>query len=243
MGVVVTFQGFTPPAREDGEAWANALVFESASEAGPWTQIDTVQLSPVDVDPSAPVERNFTTEEGTLEQGWYYIQYEDANGDLSSDSPPIFNSPAANYAYLPSLAEVGARLRNRTRDDGGNLVGTFNANTEPTGPQANHLIQIAATDVADVIGVSLDESLYQTARSAVSLRAAMLIELTYFDDQVQTGRSPYQQLKEMFDDKMKTLTKAVEQVSRGELPGAVDDGALALGDGFPETAIGMEFPW
>lgn len=160
--------------------------------------------------------------------------------------------------YTPTVADIGAILRARTKTASGSEAGTFNpANadagdqTRPNAEQVTSLIEDVVADVQAEFGVDIpdaegdDPDLYRkSVRRFGALGVAMLVELTYFPEQVATGRSPYAQLKQLYDDRRKRLLGAL-------FPGGDDGGAgplapgegLPSGGGFPTTAIGMETPW
>jgi hypothetical protein len=102
-------------------------------------------------------------------------------------------------SFIPSVDDVGAILRTRTKDNFGNELGTFTEDTRPTDQQCLTLIGQAYDDVVGVIDDDIPETSFRDARSAIALRAAMLVELSFWPDQVPLGRSPYAQLKELFD--------------------------------------------
>ena len=101
MSVVITFEDFTPSPRFDNIAWEDARIEEAPEQDGPWTTIDTIALSPVDVDPSDPASRNFTTSNGTDTGLWYRIIFVDGNAAESQPTIPLINTQA-----LPDLDET-----------------------------------------------------------------------------------------------------------------------------------------
>jgi hypothetical protein len=123
--------------------------------------------------------------------------------------------PTADWAL--TLRDVGARLRSRTLDSHMTEQGTFTADTRPTATQVNDLMPQALGDVAVATGSDLPSKYWEAARSVAALRTALLIELTYYPEQINTGRSPYAQLKELYDDALKALVKAV--ADEQEVPG------------------------
>lgn len=123
--------------------------------------------------------------------------------------------------WTPTVDAVGAILRTRTRDRNGNEIGTFNEDTVPTGDQVVSLITTAAGDLALAVGPDLPEAVWQQASSVATYRAAMLVEITFFPEQVALGRSPYPQLRELYLDALKDLRVAVDAAG-GDLPGATD---------------------
>lgn len=111
--------------------------------------------------------------------------------------------------WSPDLEDVGALVRVRTKPiDGQTATGTFTSNTRPTDQQVEQLIIQAVGYVEAAIG-TLAEDLYDRAEHVAAIYAAMLVELSYFPEQVNTDQSPYEKLKELFDGAMSGLLGAV----------------------------------
>lgn len=153
--------------------------------------------------------------------------------------------------FAPSADVVGAILRTRTKDTNGNEIGTFDENTRPNGVEVASLILQGAGDLALAVGTpDLPDTLWDSARTVAAYRTACLIELTYFPEQVAAGRSPYAQLKELYDESLKALVAAyavwvAEQESPGVAPG---DPAFAFPTGQTplDTLLGLptgDVPW
>jgi len=113
MAEVVTFVNFRPPVRYDGIPWTQAQIEESVASDGVYTLLETKTLTPVDVDPSHPGARSFTTELGTDINYWYRITFVDGTGDTSQPTTPIQNVPgsvaaptATAYATVEELAQI-----------------------------------------------------------------------------------------------------------------------------------------
>lgn len=119
--------------------------------------------------------------------------------------------------WEPTLDRVGALLRTRTKDTNGNELGTFTAATKPTDAEAQELLDQAVADLAAVIGEDIPAGAFTQAEGIAAIAGACLIELSFFPEQINTGRSPYNQLKDMYDDRLKTLVKLI-QVSGGTTP-------------------------
>lgn len=156
--------------------------------------------------------------------------------------------------FTPTVDMVGAILRARTKTAGGSEVGTFNSETRPTDVEVQDLAQTAVADLMDAVGPDIadapgdDPDAYRNgAKRLAALGTAMLVELTYWPEQVATGRSPYAQLKTLYDDRLKRLVGLLFPGSGDAGSGGAGAGpgaeALPSGGGFPTTAIGMEFPW
>lgn len=161
--------------------------------------------------------------------------------------------------YTPAVADVAAIIRARTKTAGGAEAGTFNPadapeqdRTRPTAEGVQSIINSTIGDLTAAFGADIpdapgdDPALYRTGvRQLAALGAALDVELTYFPEQVATGRSPYAQMKTRYDDRLKRLTGVIFPSSSG------GDGGGGLGaqvpspsaGGFPTTAIGMEQDW
>lgn len=209
---VVSLQNYTPSPRFDGSAWTKALIQESPHEAGPWTTIANITLSPVDTDPENPKPRSFTVD-GTIDSGWYRVIFSNTSGTEQEASLPLNN--ILNYA--PSVSQIATLLWARTKDNAGN-VGAFTANTRPTYDQVAELIGSAVNTLSLRIGDVVPDKLVDEARRLASFRTAMLIELGYFPEQVNRGTSPYEQYKDLWEEgygdgtgkKPGTLVQALE---------------------------------
>ena len=224
MSFVVSLQGTRPTPRYDGEAWTSARIEEASLASGPWTAIEAFTLVP-DPDPTRPAERDFTTDQATLAAGWYRVVFTNASGDQSAPTDPVY--AGAPLGYRPSVAQVGNLLRARTVDRNNNELGTFTADTRPTDAQVEGLIDQATGAVAAVIGAEVPNLLRGQAADVVARRVAMLIELSYFPEQIPTGRSAYEQYRTLYADDLKALTVAVREAESGQEVGPSDDGRLA----------------
>lgn len=109
MAQVITFEDYTPPARFDSLPWTQVRIEEAATATGTWATIDTINLSPLDTDPSDPAVRSFTTENASdTPDLWYRVVFLDAASDESQPSTPIQNSAStvAPYATVSELARI-----------------------------------------------------------------------------------------------------------------------------------------
>jgi hypothetical protein len=115
----------------------------------------------------------------------------------------------------PSVLDVAALLRARTKDSNGMEVGTFNDDTRPTSAQVLTLIDQAVADVQAWLGPNPPPELAAAARVAASLEVACLIELSYYPEQVRSQRSAFPEYKQLLDDK----TNQLQEAARGLQPG------------------------
>lgn len=209
----LNFRDYVPEARYDNLPWTVLKVEESPAKIGPWTEILSQALVPLDADPKHPQARAFSVTTA-LVNGWYRIKWLDAGGDYIY-TDPLQNTPPDAVEYLPSLSEVGITTLGRTRDDVGNATGTFTATTMPTDDQVKLLTLYAGDDVRRKIGTDIPDDLRDDARRLVALRTAMLIELTMFGSEVATDRSPYPQFKDLYKELLADVMNSVAREEAG----------------------------
>lgn len=121
--------------------------------------------------------------------------------------------------WTPSLESVGSLLRARTVDTNSNELGTFTANTRPTANQVEDIIVIAVDEVDVALAVDVPQGLWGAAGSLATYRAAMLIELSYFPEQVGTARSPYEHYERLYDMGLKRLVAKLNDPTPANGPG------------------------
>lgn len=116
--------------------------------------------------------------------------------------------------WTPSVQDVANILRARTINKNGGEVGTFNATTRPTDTEVQGLIDQSNNDVMDAIGqiTEVPVNLVNNASSLITIGAAMMVEISYFPEQVGVGRSPYAQLAKQYSDKLTRLQNAIVSV-------------------------------
>lgn len=131
------------------------------------------------------------------------------------------------------MRDVGGILRTRTKDDHGNELGTFTDSTRPTAAQVAERLGSATNDVAEAVGMEVPAALVGRARSVAALGAALEIELSFFPEQIGTGRSPYEQLKVLYDDRLRRLVTAAQS-------GGDEDAGTGADAGGPSYAF---VPW
>lgn len=121
-----------------------------------------------------------------------------------------------------AVADVGALLRARTVDDTGHEVGTFTQHTRPTDVQVSAILSGSVSSLAVDVGVDIPQSLWGAAARAITLDAAMMVELTYFPESVNREDSAFNRLKQLRDERWLSLVKAAEDaLAEGEGSDAV----------------------
>lgn len=154
----------------------------------------------------------------------------------------------AEATFKPTVAEVAALIRARTKIPGGGEAGTFNDVTRPTQTEVEAIIEQAVDHVAGAIGGEpCNAQLKQSATAAASMLAAVIIETSYWPEQAEARGSAAARLEKLFDSRMKSLTSAVAEECGGQGTGGSEDGgnsgAVAAGsfhDGYP--LIGRDYP-
>lgn len=120
--------------------------------------------------------------------------------------------------YTPDVQQVANVIMSRTVDQYGNVTGTFSGTTKPTDTQVTNITTQIAQRIADVIGDDIPPQLFESGKGVVAERVAMQIELDFFSDQVNTGRSIYPQLKDQYDADLKNLLKQIQLIGEGADP-------------------------
>ena len=91
-------------------------------------------------------------------------------------------------------AMVATLLRARTKDQGGRELGEWTDETRPTLTQVDEAITLATDTVTAKVGAPSEAAAGPFA-TAVVYEAACMIEKSHFPEQVESGRSPYDQLR------------------------------------------------
>jgi hypothetical protein len=122
-----------------------------------------------------------------------------------------------SLAYEPSIRDVSAVLRARTKDKYGN-EGEFNADTRPTGEQVALLIGMATSHITTRYGKDLPDEYWDSANYVITLLAAKLVEISYYPEQINAERSPYIQINALYQEMLAQLDAGLEDVIA--VPGA-----------------------
>lgn len=152
-------------------------------------------------------------------------------------NPSLIGADGDLRELLPDVDAVGALLHDRTVDDDSAEVGTFTANTRPTASDVRSLIAEAANDVAMAVGTKFtDAKQRRAARSLITLGASLLVELSFFRDQLRNDSEAYDRAKDLYDERTKRLIEAVaESGEGGDGDSVATHGFLPTGT-FPDPA-------
>jgi hypothetical protein len=206
---VVTFEGFRPSPRYDSLPWTHVTIDESLLRPGPYLPIDDIPLSPLDADPTNPSARSFTSDSAQFPSGWYRVTFLDAAGKQQPVEEVERNAERTNY--MPTVGDVGLVLRARTKDSNGVEQGTFTDDTRPTDDAVAGIIEKAADEVLPEIGLDIPDVLWKSAANLISIKTAMMVELSYFPEQIRTDKSPYRELKDLYTTDLASLIVGIKE--------------------------------
>lgn len=125
----------------------------------------------------------------------------------------------ATLDYTPTVQQVARHLRARTRGPSGAEVGTFDNTTVPTDEQVEAIIDMAMPFVSGMLG-DVPEGCSAGAQSLAALKAAEMVEISYFPEQLQPGGT-VQALRALYADLLPSVQSCV---SGGGTGGGGDDG-------------------
>lgn len=142
--------------------------------------------------------------------------------------PP--DPPDPDTFYPPTVDDVGALLRARTQDSHDDELGTFTDDTRPTAEEVQIIIAQATSIVLGRTGkmdsppMTCDTApdLRTNAQTAITMLAVMLVELSYFPEQVRSDRSAFEDYRSLWNDTMTALIDAAAECRGGEV--IPDDG-------------------
>lgn len=151
----------------------------------------------------------------------------------------------ATLAYTPTVKDVARHLRARTRAPSGVEVGTFDSTTTPTEEQVEGMIDLARPFITGALG-TVPAGCFDGARSLWALKAAELVEISYYPEQLAPGGT-VSALRALYADLLPAVISCVAGAGEGggsdDLDNAppsscfydvVDfDGSAGVGSGFP----------
>lgn len=143
----------------------------------------------------------------------------------------------------PTNEQISRLLRTRTYDGFGNQLGTFmpaeDGRTRPTEEQVMGLVEDVESEVLAYLGgLPCNDPLKLRTKSLIAYGVAMLIELSYYPEQVQNKHSPYDKYHELYHSGLKELGKAVATECDGQ-GNETGDGDTLIPRGNFDTNAGM----
>lgn len=173
---------------------------------------------------------------------------------LQPGAEPGGDAVDPNVLALPTVDDVGAILRARTQDTGDDEVGTFTDETRPTKDEVERLINMAKSVVLTRTG-SMDTpplncptspDLRSSASTAIAMLAAMMVELSYYPEQVRSDRSAFEDYRTLWNDFMTALIDAAAECRDGDVIPDDDNYNPGPSYGFPADGgglIGWQTQW
>jgi hypothetical protein len=120
--------------------------------------------------------------------------------------------------WVATPYSVATLLRARTKDSNGNELGYWSEDTRPTLNEVLEYIRMACGELLLCTGAWLPPQMWLMSEHVIALKAALLIELAYWPEQIETDQSPYLELKKLFDADSKVLCEASAQYRPDDLP-------------------------
>lgn len=155
----------------------------------------------------------------------------------------VYSGDAPSVEPVPSVKDVGSLLHSRTTNAAGDELGTFTAETRPTADSVSDLIVVALGNVRAKLDNTPCAAVFAELRSATALQAAMLVETSYFPEQVGSDRSPFSRLLELYRESFSGLAARASELcgaGGGDDPIDPETGEpFFAGHTFPPDAGGM----
>jgi hypothetical protein len=141
----------------------------------------------------------------------------------------------------PTVEQVARLIRTRTKDDHMNEVGTFDDATRPTSAD----VEAHIDDALALVGLRLPyyaeipADLLPAVAVTVALEVACQIEKSYWPEEVPSGQSPYDQLRQEADAALNALAGQASAATGGGTEYTSDVACVPVGSW---TSIGHS-PW
>jgi hypothetical protein len=148
----------------------------------------------------------------------------------------------SSLSARPTVDDVALFIRARTKDDQGNEVGTFDDATRPTSDQVERHIDKAQA-LVELRLPALDllpDVLMPAVAVVIALETACQVEKSYWPEQLQTGRSPYEQLRAEADAALTALAEQAGAAAGGGTEWLADAACVPVGSW---TSIRTPYVW
>lgn len=238
MTFIHTLYDAQAPGRADSLTYLSVRI-EQSLDAIVWTMAEVQGLVPPDPDPANPLFRDLTFESPHA-AAYFRLVFIDINGNESPPTAGVWDdgTSGSGTVPLPTTRDVASFLPTRPKTQGGVTLLDFTEDTFPTKAQIQDRINSAYRHVYSKTGPVDDPDLALSVTHLISLYASMLTELGFYPEQVNNDKSPYKELKKLYDDGMRALIEALG----GDGSSVLDDiGAITENTpsyAFPPTSIG-----
>lgn len=197
----VRLTGQVPPVRASADpAWSQYRIEETPDGGLTVTTIVSATALPsAIVDNANPPSYDLDTNVAVSLTDQFRVVWIDTT---SFEVPGEWEAVRQQATWMPQVSDVADYIMSRTKDptNGGRLAGTFTSNTHPTAAQVARLLNKTTDRVANRMGWDLTGREAQVAGDMAALGAAMMVELNFFAEQINTDQSPYSMYKTQWDD-------------------------------------------
>lgn len=199
--MIVSFDNYELEPRYDNLPWTTIRIEESATETGTYVQIDEFPLDPLDTNPAFPIKRSFTTDNATLNSGWYKVSFLDSIGNIQT-TDPVYN--AASVEIMATLDDINGYLD-------GTVISADSNNSNLVQIGAARMIRAYLSSVVDsttLMSWSTPELTPETIREIASLLIASQV---FYNAAASTSSSveDIHYAQRLYDRAMDMLNKIV----------------------------------
>lgn len=162
--------------------------------------------------------------------GRYTVVWFDGATEVGSEVIDV-GTGAIVQPWTPETIEVAARMFARVMGETG-PVHDFEIDGRPSRAQAQEAVAEAVSLLAPQVGFDLDVEFHATARTLAILLSAMLLEPSYWPEDIDTPRSAWEQWEKLYETGLAALLVAIGEAGSGDEVGPGDDHAH-VAYGFP----------
>lgn len=204
----------------------------------PETKTKTVLEWPTGIEIVRKEQGSFYAEFTADEAGVWAVAWETTGGVVLVEQAEIVvvpnrtdeDDPAFAVPWRPSTKQVAALIHARTIVAGGNRIGDFTDETEPTGEEVDRIIDLAVREFAPATTASpCTASLTADATAVCAIGAAALVEISFWPEQTNNQASTFAGLNKRAEMGLKRLESRIEAQCGGEEGEEESGGARARG--------------
>lgn len=117
--------------------------------------------------------------------------------------------PTPPPSVMPTTADVATVIMSYAKDGVGAYVGDFTTDTIPTAAQVNRIAAQVAEDVFADIDTDIPEESWGAVRTLIAIGTAMRVVLSFYPEAASGPRSPYDNIKTLYDQQMLRVEKSL----------------------------------
>jgi hypothetical protein len=209
------FEAITPPTGTSWVAWRIEEASTPTDDAATIIEGPT-PFSPATT-PSDPPTVTLETDAATLSEGWYRVQWLDADGLAVATA---WQQYRALSPYAPSVGDIAAIMHARLVEDGGFRVANFTDETNPTAQQVQQIIALhtplifARLGSLDTLACANAGDLRAAATSLAAQRVKVEVESSYWPEEFRESADPAE-VRAAIEADLASLVTAVESCRAG----------------------------